>query len=157
MMSGTQSNFEGSLREFLAEMFLDTKRLKLAFDVEYIYDNIPDAKRKDTQYIRNLLKDMRGVTKLGMCRYGSPVRITSEMVAKDATITAEVGEIIWPTRKKNGRPYEFDAQYFLTASEYKDLTEWIETNRKGKEPEEAADPQAALFDEGHGWEDDPFV
>ena len=135
MMSGTQSNFEGSLREFLQDMFLDTKRLKLTFDVKYIVDNVQDAKRKDQQYIRNLLKDMRGVTRLDSGKYNMPLRITGEMIDRDPTTPGSEGEVIWPARKIQCRPYEFDARYFLSSAEYDRLVEWIETNRKGKNPE----------------------
>ncbi len=121
MMSGTESNFEGSLIDFLHEMFRDTGRSRLFFDVQYIWDNVPDAKRKDQAYIRNVLKDMPGVKRLpDSGKYAMPFRVTPQMMQVDSSL--EEGSITWSSKKKQCRPYEFDARFFLTQEEYDKFT-----------------------------------
>ena len=124
MMEGTSSNFESSLCDFLHEMFLDTGKLKLHFDVAYIWENVPDAKRKDQNYIHNILKDMKGVTQVAeSSKHKMPFRVTKEMMRMDPNMKEVEGEVIWPTRGKQCRPYEFDAMAFLTSAEYEKLKE----------------------------------
>ena len=41
----------------------------------------------------------------------------------DPNLTQDEGEVIWPTRGKQCRPYEFDAMAFLTSAEYEKLKE----------------------------------
>ena len=122
MMSGTQSNFEGSLRDFLENMFIDLGRKALEFDIDYIKTNIKDAKSKDEQYIRNLLDEMNGVVKCQNGKYSMPFRVTREMKEKDSSITADEGEVMWPQKKKQCRPYRFDAKYFVDGPTYANLT-----------------------------------
>ena len=124
MMEGTSSNFESSLCDFLHEMFLDTGKLKLHFDVAYIWENVPDAKRKDQNYIHNILKEMKGVTQVAESgKHKMPFRITKEMMRMDPNMKEVEGEVIWPTRGKQCRPYEFDAMAFLSSAEYEKLKE----------------------------------
>ena len=123
MMSGTQSNFEGSLSEFLVNMFLDTGRTILHFDVQYIWDNVPDAKRKDQQYIRNLLDEMPGVIKDKNQKCKMPFRVTPLMKQQDPSLTEDEGEVVWPSKGKQCRPYAFDAKFFLSPAEYEELKE----------------------------------
>jgi hypothetical protein len=124
MMEGTSSNFESSLCDFLHEMFLDTGKLKLHFDVAYIWENVPDAKRKDQNYIHNILKDMKGVTQVAeSSKHKMPFRVTKEMMRMDPNMKEVEGEVIWPTRGKQCRPYEFDAMAFLSSAEYEKLKE----------------------------------
>ena len=125
MMSGTESNFEASLIDFLHDMFKDTGRTKLYFDTQYIWENVPDAKRKDQTYIRNVLKDMPGVKRMAeSSKYAMPFRVTQVM--SQVNDGQEEGEVMWPTKKKQCRPYEFDARFFLTQDEYDKLA----ANRK---------------------------
>lgn len=120
MMSGTESNFEGSLVDFLHDMFKDSGRTRLYFDVQYIWDNVPDAKRKDQTYIRNVLKDMPGVKRMeDSAKYSMPFRVTPLMMQTDPKLIE--GEITWPSKKKQCRPYEFDARFFLSQAEYDEL------------------------------------
>lgn len=125
MMSGAESNFESSLIDFLHDMFKDTGRTKLYFDTAYIWENVPDAKRKDQAYIRNVLKDMPGVKRMAeSSKYAMPFRVTQVM--SQVNDGQEEGEVMWPTKKKQCRPYEFDARFFLTQDEYDKLA----ANRK---------------------------
>ena len=134
MMSGTTANLEGSLMDFMETMFKETGRLRLYFDVQYIWDNVPDAKRKDQQYIRNMLDDMRGVTRIKEgSKYRMPFFVTADMKIKDSTIEKDIGEVIWPTKGKQCRPYEFNAEYFLSREEYEILKK---KNREKEEGEE---------------------
>ena len=124
MMEGTNANVEGSLMEYMREMFKDTGRVLLHFDVQYIWENVPDAKRKDQQYIRNLLDDMPGVTRIKESgKFKMPFRITSEMKRMDPSLTLDEGEVTWPSAGKQCRPYCFNAEYFLTQSEYEAIRE----------------------------------
>lgn len=119
MMEGTNANVEGSLMEFMREMFKDTGRERLYFDVQYIWENVPDAKRKDQQYLRNLLSDMPGVARVSDSgKYKMPFRVTAAMKAMDISLQEDEGEVIWPSKGKQCRPYEFDASYFLNPDEY---------------------------------------
>ena len=116
MMAGTASNFEGSLLSFLEEMFKDTGALKLEFDTEYIQKYVPDAARKDQQYIRNLLSDMPGVTKSKESkRVRMPKRITEN--DKLAGAKDDIGTVYWDKESKQCRPFIFDAEYFVTPSD----------------------------------------
>ena len=156
MMSGTQSNFEGSLREYLHDMFLDTQRLKLAFDIKNIVEQVPDAKRKDQQYIRNLLKDMKGVRQMEGGRYSIAYRVTADE-AKMPDCQYLEGEIKW-SKKMQCRPFEFDAAYFLNASEYKALVDKIEAENAPAPlpPEQASmafdDTNLAEKIDNYGWD-----
>ena len=124
MMSGTQSNFEGSLVEFLHEMFLDTKRVKLHFDIPYILETVDGAQKRGENSIRTLLSDMPGVQRVKeTARFAMPFRVTSRLISSDQSLADKEGEVMWPSRKKSCRPYEFDARYFLTNEEYKSISE----------------------------------
>ena len=139
MMSGTESNFEGSLLDFLHDMFKDTGRTRLYFDTQYIWDNVPDAKRKDQTYIRNVLKDMPGVKRMeDSNKYAMPFRVTQAMMMTDSSLVE--GEITWPSKKKQCRPYEFDARFFLSQAEYDALS------AKRKPAEDRAEEAAANSD-----------
>ena len=140
MMSGTQSNFEGSLREFLRDMFLDTMRERLCFDVKSIVEQVPDAKRKDQQYIRNLLKDMKGVIQKESGRYSMAHRLTQIEAALPEAPGIE-GEVVW-SKKAQCRPYEFEARWFLNEDEYKQLTA-----AQQKDATKAVPEQTQLYDE----------
>ena len=122
MMAGTGSNFEGSLFTYMEEMFKDTGKLKLCFDVAYIYENVPDARKKDHNYIHNVLKEMHGVRQLDSAKQSMPIRITRDMLRPDPTLKQDEGEIVW-SKKKQCRAYEFDAKYFLSPSDYDKLQE----------------------------------
>ena len=122
MMAGTGSNFEGSLFTYMEEMFKDTGKLKLCFDVAYIYENVPDARKKDHNYIHNVLKEMHGVRQLDSAKQSMPIRITRDMLRQDPTLKQDEGEIVW-SKKKQCRAYEFDAKYFLSPSDYDKLQE----------------------------------
>lgn len=125
LMKGGESNFESSLYDWLRNMFIDCNRIKLEFDVDYIQRNVPDAKKKDANYIRNLLREMRGVTLQDSHKVAMPFRVTQEMMdeasRQGTPLDEDEGEIIWPSRKKQCRPYQFDALYFLDPSEYEEL------------------------------------
>jgi|GEM_PF-898456 len=125
LMTGTQSNFESSLINYLHDMFIDTKHKILFFDVDYIKKNVPDASKKDENYIRNLLEDMKGVVKVKeSSRYSMPYRFHKDEKNKEAMESDYLeGEIIWPTGKwrKQCRPFRFDAKYFVEADEYETL------------------------------------
>lgn len=119
MMAGTSSNAEDALNEFMREMFKDAKRLTLHFDVKYLRKNIPDVGRKDETYVHRMLKDMPGVERVpDSGKYKMPFRVTEEMKMKDPSLKEDVGEIIWPSRGEQCRPYSFDAAYFLTPDDY---------------------------------------
>ena len=150
MMSGTQSNFEGSLREFLHDMFLDTERLRLCFDIKSITEQVPDAKRKDQQYIRNLLKDMRGVRQLEGGRYSMPCRVDALRAAASNGLETE-GEVVW-SRKIQCRPYEFDARYFLSAPEYKQMADLIAAKNRPEPEQEEIGFSGLERMENKGWE-----
>lgn len=141
MMSGTSSNFEGSLDSFLKEMFLDTGKAILHFDIPYILDNIDGAKKRGENSIRILLDDKLGVKRIAKSdRYSMPFRVTAAMKQSDTTLQEDEGEVMWPTKKKVCRPYEFDAKYFLTDEEYCGLK-----CNKDKEKEKAiADTQQSI-------------
>lgn len=145
MMEGTNSNLENSLCDFLREMFKDTGKLKLCFDVAYIWENVPDAKRKDQNYIHNILKEMAGVTQVPESgKHKMPFRVTKEMKRCDPNMKEDEGEIIWPTRGKQCRPYEFDAQAFLSQADYDKLKE----KKKPLVGEQIPPPtQTEMFDE----------
>lgn len=139
MMSGTASNFEGSLMVFLEEMFKDTGRLKLEFTVEYIKKYVPDAQGKDHMYIRNLLSDMPGVTKSkDSHRVRFPFRITEYDVQQGSD--KPVGSVYWGKENDMARPYCFDAAYFLTPSDY----EAIKNRATKQDSAAAADTQQQL-------------
>lgn len=146
MMSGTQSNFEGSLVEFLHEMFLDTKRVKLHFDIPYILETVDGAQKRGENSIRTLLNDMAGVQRVKeTARYAMPFRITAKQIAQDQALADKEGEVQWPSRKKSCRPYEFDARYFLTAEEYKSITDGAKQEKK---PVQQELPMAGQDDTG---------
>lgn len=131
MMSGTSSNFEGSLDDFLHDMFLDTGRTTLHFDVPYILNTIDGAKKRGEHSIRILLDDKAGVKRISkLDRYSMPFRVTAEMKQSDTSITQEEGEIMWPSKKKVCRPYEFDAKFFLSQDEYAGLRSNKEDEKK---------------------------
>jgi hypothetical protein len=120
MMAGTASNFEGSLIEFLGEMFRDTGAMKLEFDTEYIQKYVPDAARKDQQYIRNLLSDMPGVTKSpDSHRVRFAMRITETDKANGSK--ADIGSVYWSHESKQCRPFIFSAEYFVTPSDLEEM------------------------------------
>lgn len=143
MMSGTQSNFEGSLRNFLENMFIDTGRLKLDFDIAYIKENLVDAAKKDEQYIRTLLDEMAGVSKNTNGKYKMPFRCTEKMKMSANPPAEDVGEVIWPSRGKQCRPYTFDAKFFLDAAEYADL---IAEQKKKKQGNASPEDQQTSMD-----------
>ena len=120
MMAGTASNFEGSLIEFLGEMFRDTGAMKLEFDTEYIQKYVPDAARKDQQYIRNLLSDMPGVTKSpDSHRVRFAMRITEADKANGSK--EDIGTVYWSRESKQCRPFIFSAEYFVTPSDLEEM------------------------------------
>lgn len=143
MMSGTQSNFEGSLIDYLENMFIDTGKSLLHFDVQYIWDNVPDARRKDQQYIRNLLDDMPGVTKeKNSGKFKMPFRVTELMKRTDSSIKADEGDVMWPSAGKQCRPYAFDAKYFLSPEQYEKLKA---PKQKGAVGDEKSTPTQATL------------
>ncbi len=120
MMDGTSSNVEGSLRNYMHDLFLDTNRLKLEFDLKYILDHIDGAKRRGENSMRIMLEDMEGVYRDGGQRkVAMPEYVTEEDIVLDSNL--ELGSIKWPTRKTTCRPYTFDAKYFLNPSEYQTI------------------------------------
>lgn len=122
MMAGTGSNFESSLYFFMENMFKDTERLKLCFDVAYIHKNVPDAFKQAENYIHGVLKELHGVKMLESAKHSMPYRVTKEMLRQDPTIKQDEGEIYWE-KKKQCRAYEFDAKYFLSPADYDKLKE----------------------------------
>ena len=138
-------------------MFLDTGKLKLHFDVAYIWENVPDAKRKDQNYIHNILKEMKGVTQVAESgKHKMPFRVTKEMMRTDPNLTQfgiastqkiDEGEVIWPTRGKQCRPYEFDAMAFLSSAEYEKLKEKKKDTVADEKPKPSIDSNPELFDE----------
>ena len=122
MMDGTSSNVEGSLRSYMHDLFLDTNRLKLEFDLKYILYHIDGAKRRGENYMRIMLEDMEGVYRDGGQRkVAMPEYVTEEDLVRDSNL--ELGSIKWPTKKTTCRPYTFDAKYFLNPSEYQTIAE----------------------------------
>lgn len=122
LMSGSESNFESSFIEWLRNMFMDCHREHLDFDVAYIKKNVPDAQKKDESYIRDKVKEMPGVDVQKSSKYKMPFRVTEDL-QKDAEmrgtpLTEDVGEIIWPHRAIQCRPYRFYAKNYLTPDEY---------------------------------------
>lgn len=141
MMSGTSSNFEGSLDYFLHEMFLDTGRTILHFDILYILEHIDGAKKRGENSIRVMLDEKAGVRRIAKSgRYAMPFRVTAAMKQEDSSIQEDEGEIMWPSNKKVCRPYEFDARFFLTDEEYRDL----KTNKEKEKGKSVADTQQSI-------------
>ena len=67
---------------------------------------------------------MKGVTQVAESgKHKMPFRVTKEMMRMDPNMKEAEGEVIWPTRGKQCRPYEFDAMAFLTSAEYEKLKE----------------------------------
>lgn len=120
MMAGTASNFEGSLMSFLEEMFKDTGAMTLEFDTDYIQKYVPDAARKDQQYIRNLLSDMPGVTK---SKDSHKVRFAMRITEEDKRNGAkdDVGTFYWAREAKQCRPFVFNAEYFVSPADLNEM------------------------------------
>ena len=67
---------------------------------------------------------MKGVTQVAeSSKHKMPFRVTKEMMRMDPNMKEVEGEVIWPTRGKQCRPYEFDAMAFLSSAEYEKLKE----------------------------------
>ena len=135
MMSGTQSNFEGSLRNYLEEMFIDTERLYLEFTVQHIWENVPDAKRKDQQYIRNLISDMKGVELMGSKKCKMPLRYTWLDAQNNPNLVE--GDVYWPKAGKQCRPFRFDAKYFTSQEEYEQLLKKCQQKESNDPPQDS--------------------
>lgn len=141
MMNGTASNFEGSLMTFLEEMFKDTGAMTLEFDTDYIQKYVPDAARKDQNYIRTLLSDMPGVTKSpDSHRVRFPMRLTE--ADKLAGAEGDIGSVYWCKDGKQCRPFIFNAEYFVSPQDLEEMK-----SRKVKTDSAAAQAQATKKDD----------
>lgn len=122
LMSGSESNFESSFIEWIKNMFIDCGREYLDFDIDYIMRNVADARKKDESYVRDKVKEMPGVELMKSAKYKMPYRVTEEL-QKDAEVrgtplSEDIGEIIWPHRAKQCRPYRFSAKNYLSEEDY---------------------------------------
>ena len=90
---------------------------------------------------------MKGVTQVAESgKHKMPFRITKEMKRMDPNLTQDEGEVIWPTRGKQCRPYEFDAMAFLTSAEYEKLKEKKKDTVGDEKPKPSIDSNPELFD-----------
>ena len=70
-----------------------------------------------------------------------PFRVTPLMKQQQPSLTEDEGDIIWPSKGKQCRPYAFDAKYFLTDAEYNELKE-----RKGITVADKKTAEKTIFD-----------
>lgn len=142
MMRGTsESNVEGALNIYLHDMFIDTNRLYLEFDMGHILKYVNGAKARGENSMRILLKEKPGVTWHGEKneRRSIPQRVDAEVLMANPNLT--LGDIFWPSQKVACRAFGFDARYFLSPEEYKKIAE-----SKSPKAEQPPEQQAISFD-----------
>ncbi len=101
---------ERTLREYLHDIFMQTKKERLYFDLDYFRAEISDFDRKETGVLRNLIEiNLEAPKEKEAKRWKMPFY---------SKVPETMGEIFWPTFGKMCRPYCFEAKLYIDADEY---------------------------------------
>ena len=127
MIERNMPKTEKIIRNYLKELFLDTRRIMLKLDIRYFKENIEDFRNKDESNIRDIIE-----YNLKTEKQNKSERVKMPFYSREL---GNDGEICWSSAGRQCRPYIFYASNYLTNEEMNNQKEMkdIEKEKQDKD------------------------